>query len=161
MFKLLGFLTVTIHANPLYAESQIDYDLFIEAVRGCDIAIIEIMLAEGFDINSADSEGWTALHWSNFTHELNEQKHNELLRLLIRNGANVNAQGKSGRTSLIMLLEPGSDQISPPPLEAIKLYLDSGTDITIEDENGRTAYEIGIGSEYPQVQAYFKRTDSK
>jgi ankyrin repeat protein len=54
------------------------------------------MLAKGFDINSTDTEGWTALHWSNFTHELNEKKFNKLLHLLLQNGVNVNAQVKRG-----------------------------------------------------------------
>jgi hypothetical protein len=43
-----------------------------------------------------------------------------------------------------MLLDPGTDQISPPSLAAIKRYLDFGTDVTVKDEDGRTAYDTGI-----------------
>lgn len=156
LFKLLGFLVLTIHANSLYAESLSEYDLFIEAVRACDTATVENMLAKGFDINSTDTAGWTALHWSNFTHELNQQKFNQLLRLLFRNGADVNAQDERGRTPLMILLEPGTDQISPPPLAAIKQHLDFGADTALKDEDGRTVYEIGHRSEFPEVRDYFR-----
>jgi hypothetical protein len=55
------------------------------------------------------------------------------------------------------LLDPGTDQISPPSLAAIKRYLYFGTDVTVKDEDGRTAYDTGISSEFPEIRDYFNK----
>lgn len=135
-------------------ESNI-YDDFIYAVRDCNFKAVNNILHNGFDVNSTDKNGWTALHWVNITYELNEDKFVRMLQLLIDNGATVNAIDSRGRNSLVLMLDPGDDQISPPPVSAINVLIKNGVDVESKDNDGNSVMSIGINSEYKEVRELF------
>jgi|GEM_PF-4425905 len=163
MLKLIIFTIFFCFLPTCFAEDKMQYNIFIDAVRSSDHKKIKLMLKNGFDINCTDKNGWTALHWANFSHHLNQQEFIETLGLLIKNGANVNVIDHRGRNPLIILLQPGTDQISPPPVMAIDLFIKNGIDINTKDESGNSVYRLGRNSEYPDVKKYFFKTkiDSK
>jgi ankyrin repeat protein len=77
----------------------------VDAVKGRDIETARGLLKKGVDVNSARSDGTTALHWAAHWNDL------EMADLLIDAGANVNAQTDLGVTPLYLASEIASAQM--------------------------------------------------
>ena len=73
----------------VYGQSEL-----IEASKNQNSAAILELLAQGADINEAQGDGATALHWSIFRNNL------VITDLLLQQGANVNAADDHGVTPL-------------------------------------------------------------
>ena len=56
--------------------------------------IIELLIANGADVNAKNDYGYTPLHWTA------NNGHKEVIELLIAKGADVNAKDNQGRTPL-------------------------------------------------------------
>jgi ankyrin repeat protein len=83
----------------------------------------------GTEVDATDSiEGATALHFAI------EQKHLGACKHLISLGANLNIQSKNGLTPLSYAAIKSSSEI-------VQLLLNSGSDTTLEDIFGRTAFD--------------------
>ena len=59
----------------------------------------------------------------------------EQTKLLIDHGADVNAKDKYGRTALMFAADRGN-------IEQIKLLIDAGADVNAKDDNGKTALDL-------------------
>jgi len=66
----------------------------VDAARNTDRAAVRALLQKGTDVNAAEADGTTALHWASHRDDL------ESADLLIRSGANVNAANDLGATPL-------------------------------------------------------------
>jgi ankyrin repeat protein len=66
----------------------------IEAARTADRAALRMLIRQKVDVNAADADGTTALHWATYRDDLAS------VDLLIRAGANVNAANDLGATPL-------------------------------------------------------------
>jgi ankyrin repeat protein len=66
-----------------------------------DIELAEYMLSKGADVNesatSGDVEGWTAIHYACSNGNM------ELIKFLIKNGADVKAKTANGKTPLSLI----------------------------------------------------------
>ena len=81
-------------------------DAFFEAVRNGDITKIEEEINNGFDIDSSDKYGYTALHYA--------ASHNQIqvVEILLKNNANLNIEeNKLFRTPLDIAVEKKHEQI--------------------------------------------------
>ena len=74
----------------------------IEAIKAADKAAIQALLRERVDVNAAEPDGATALHWAARTNDL------QTAEMLIRAGANVKAANRYGVTPLYLACTSGN-----------------------------------------------------
>ena len=74
----------------------------VEAVKNGDRAALSALLENKTDVDAAEADGTTALHWASSRDDL------ESARLLLGGGANVNAANDLGATPLWIACENGS-----------------------------------------------------
>ena len=77
------------------AQTRLDLRL-VEAVEGRDSRAVETLLKERVDVNAAQPDGATALHWAAHWNDV------EVADALIRAGATVNAANDLGVTPLLV-----------------------------------------------------------
>lgn len=106
-----------------------------DAVRDGDAAAAEAALDAGADVNALDTRssrnGRYALNWA----AINNRP--ELIRLLLRHGAKIDARNLTGFTALHHAAESGS-------LEAAKALLDAGANTSIRAKDGETASDVAL-----------------
>jgi len=81
----------------------------------------------GFDVNTKDSLGETALHLAV------EHGNLEIVRLLLERGADVNAKNKNGLTPIW-----GINDDDTTAMEIFRLLIRSGADVNVSNEDGET-----------------------
>jgi ankyrin repeat protein len=91
-------------------------DSLIWAAKRGDLVALETAIRSGANVNSEDSQGWTALFHA--AHHGNTKA----LQLLIDAGADVNRGRESGFTALFSAVGGGH-------VEAVRLLLDAGAEI--------------------------------
>ena len=74
----------------------------IEAAKGADAGAVRALVSRGADVNVAEADGATALHWASYRDDLASAD------LLIRAGARVNAVNDLGATPLWAASQNGS-----------------------------------------------------
>ena len=74
----------------------------IEAVKRHDAEAVGALLAQQVEVNTAEADGSTALHWATYADDL------ETARRLIRAGAQVSAADDHGVTPLSLACTNGS-----------------------------------------------------
>ncbi len=74
----------------------------IEAAKNADTGVVRALVQKKVDVNAAEGDGTTALHWASYRDDL------ESADLLIRAGANVNAANDLGVTPLWTASQNGS-----------------------------------------------------
>jgi ankyrin repeat protein len=103
-----------------------DQKRLIAAARTGDLAEIQALIDQGFDIDCELKYGGSALMLASARGE------GEAVRLLIARGAKVNRRNRFGATPLLEAAEKGH-------LELIKLLVEQGAEINMPHNNGNTA----------------------
>ena len=96
-----------------------------DAAEQRDPARVRALLAAGVDVNAAQVDGTTALHWAAYYDDV------ETAALLVRAGANVNAVNRYGARPLSLAGSNGSGAI-------VKLLLEGGADPNATMKGGET-----------------------
>jgi ankyrin repeat protein len=110
-----------------------------EAVMRGDRTAVQSLLKEGADIDGAQGDGSTALHWAAFNDDL------ETAKLLLAAGANVKVTTREGGiTPLFMACTNGNAAI-------IEALLKAGADANSLKANGTTALMLAAASGNPQA----------
>jgi uncharacterized protein len=84
----------------------------VDAARNGDRVALSVLLKNNADVNAAEADGTTALHWASSRDDL------ESAQLLLRGGANVNAANDLGATPLWIACENGSTAMVRTLLQA-------------------------------------------
>jgi ankyrin repeat protein len=98
----------------------------IDAAKKADVETVRRLLQGKIDVNAAEPDGATALHWASYRDDLT------IARMLIRAGANVNAANDLGATPIWMASVNGSSAM-------VRLLLESGANPNAALLRGETA----------------------
>jgi len=108
-------------------------ELSLAAMKG-DVEKVELLLADGADVNGAQGDGSTALHWAAYREDA------ELVRRLLEAGADVTKRTRVGEmTPLFMAAQSGSGP-------AVELLLEAGADAGLASTNGTTPLMVAAAS---------------
>jgi ankyrin repeat protein len=114
-------------------EAQSDPELAAENARLSNeyrIANTSRLINEGADVNAADDQGLTPLHFAV------QRDSVEVVRLLLDAGAEVNATDANGETPLYKAVRAS---ITPAKVDIIKILREQGADPTIQTAKGSSA----------------------
>jgi methionyl-tRNA formyltransferase len=123
-------------------ESIADMKLVLpkEFFDGCEngsIAIVEKFIKQAlYPIDAVSSEGWTGLIKACYN------QHGEVVKLLVENGANVNATNENG-TTVFMYAKTALQQL-PKKTELLTYLLDHGADINALDVRHKSVLDYVI-----------------
>ena len=125
----------------LHTTNQIGHSalLVTASSRESGLDMFELMIRQGFDPLQGDKRGCNCLHYA-----ARAQKSDHIKWMLAR-GINVNVTDNNGWSSLHWAVASTDDSA-----EVVKLLLERGSDKSIRDKQGRTAFDIA---------KIFKRTE--
>lgn len=109
MKKSLLFAFTFLYALPVQASVQ---DL-IESIKDKDLAKTEILLQSGEDVNAANEQGNTPLHYAVATNNA------DMARLLLQYGANMNAENMKGWSPLKIAQNKNVEEVTKVLEEAL------------------------------------------
>ena len=110
----------------------------VEAARHGDKPAVRALLQKKADVNTAEADGTTALHWAAYNNDL------ELTNLLLHAGAKPNAANDLGATPLWNASQNGSAAI-------VRKLLDSGANPNAALLSGETPVMVAARSGYPEL----------
>jgi ankyrin repeat protein len=130
---------VTLSMRSDVAERKMLTPLMSAAGKG-DLPTVEKLLGERADVNAADADGYTALHYAVHCGDV------KVVRALLAAGADVNARTKNNVTPLINSINMacGKPEIS-------LVLIESGADVNVADSQGNTALWIATTESSPSV----------
>ena len=126
---LIGALCVSAPMNAAREQAVV-----AEAAQQGDEGVVRAALEQGADVNAAQGDGMTALHWAALRDDA------EVVRMLLAAGADVNATTRlNGHTPLLLAAEEGRAVVLTPLLQA-------GADVNDRTTNGTSALMFAAGS---------------
>ena len=135
--SLLGALSVTV----LFWTAVPDSPVADAAMRG-DIEVVRSLLKDGVDVNAAQGDGMTALHWAA------ELGGVELAQMLIHAGASVGSVTRLGAYTPLHLASRSGHAL------VVETLLDAGADATaVTTSGGATPLHFGAASGSAKVVA--------
>jgi ankyrin repeat protein len=170
MKKLLALLLATALSGSLQAQTSAPV---AAAAQERDTAAVRTLIKEGADVNAAQGDGMTALHWAALNGDA------ELASLLLYAGANVGAKTRiGGYTPLHLAAQVGHASVIAPLIasgaqvgaltttgatalmhaahsgnaDAVRTLIENGSDLNVkETANGQTALMFAAASDRVDV----------
>jgi ankyrin repeat protein len=123
--KLAGGSCAAIVVCSALLHAQASDLRLVDAVKRGDREAVRVLLARKTDVNVAEADGTTALHWAA------ERGDVDMATLLVRSGANVRAANRYGVT-------PFSPACTAGNAALVELFLEAGADSTTKLPEGET-----------------------
>jgi ankyrin repeat protein len=122
-------LKTGISAKDVTAKDEDGRTPLMHAVLGehASAEMVGVLIGHGADVNAADKKQWTALHFAA------QSQNVDIMRALLKAGAEVDARDKDGATPLLRSL-----MLNATP-EAVRVLLEAGADPKAEDKWGSTS----------------------
>jgi hypothetical protein len=116
------------------------------ATNGFTTSVIRLLSIRNINVNVKDDrKGWTPLHYAAMN------GHVEIARLLLQNGAEVNARSKGGSTSLHFAAFHGH-------VDILHLLVENGADREVQDNDGeRALHWVAYSGHLPFIQELISR----
>jgi len=115
------------------AASAAERAALADAAERRDAALVRTLIAAKADVNSAQIDGTTALHWAAYHDDA------EMAALLVRSGAHVNAVNRYGVPPLSLACAAGNAAV-------VKLLLAAGADANATLKGGETVLMVAARS---------------
>jgi len=138
----INFALVLLLAASSFAGSR---STLADAAEKSDRGTLRTLLKQHADVNAAQADGMTALHWSAYRDDL------EMAKLLIEAKADVKATNRYGVTPLSLACQNGNASI-------VELLLDYGADANTTLRGGETALMTAARTGKPEaIKVLLKR----
>jgi uncharacterized protein len=125
-------------AAGLMTAASIDTRVADAAMQG-NRDVVRALIKEKADVNAAQGDGATALHWAAFKDDL------EMARMLLAAGANVKAATREGSITPLFMACTNGDAVM------IEALLKAGADANSVKANGTTALMVASASGSPEA----------
>jgi ankyrin repeat protein len=137
ILSLVLFLTLV--AGTAQADTtDVVKDNILEAIQNIDIVSLNVLLAEGADINAVDEKGNTALMLAS------KIGNPRMVKIILAHNPNLNQQNNMGYTALMIASEQGQTHI-------VEELLKQGVDTDLKNMDGFTAAELAIRNGQPST----------
>lgn len=121
----------------------------IKAAKKGDAALLAELLEKGANVNAQDSKHQsTALMWA--AHE----GHTDAMKVLIKNGADIDAKRENGDTALWFTAQKGQ-------LDAMKILAAKGADLNVIGRNGLSALAVAQKNDHLHIVEYLLKSGVK
>ncbi|HEX5420628.1 MAG TPA: ankyrin repeat domain-containing protein [Gammaproteobacteria bacterium] len=133
LVKAVFMAALAVAASQAYAAAPV-----ADAVMHRDAAALHALLAQHADVNAAQSDGATALHWAAYLDDLGAAQ------ALIEAGAKVEVANREGMTPLFLACQAGDAAM-------VMLLLDNGADAAATLRHGETTLMMAARTGKPAV----------
>src|SRR5438270_11812415 len=137
--SMLGALAAVPLAVMLSAAAPLGGTAVVEAAMNGNRDAVRAMLKDGADVNTAQADGMTALHWAAQKGDV------ELAKLLLYASANVRATTRIGGYTPLLIASRNGDAAM------IRTLVESGSDPNSATTNGTTALMLAAAAGKPDA----------
>lgn len=146
---LSSVLLLTLVAGTAQANTtDVVKDNILEAIQNIDIVSLNVLLAEGADINAVDEKGNTALMLAS------KIGNPRMVKIILAHNPDINKQNNMGYTALMIASEQGQTHI-------VEELLKQSADSTLKNMDGFTAAELAIRNGQPNAADLLKGRTQK
>lgn len=124
-------------------NNLINKQLILAAMSG-NVNGVKEALAKGADVNSRGDAEDTALIVASYYKINHPDNYQQIVKLLLNAGANVNAQDQFGNTAILFAARSGH-------LEIVEILLQAGADIFQTSKNGKTALSLSKERNHSEI----------
>jgi len=156
MKKLLFVLITILLASPAFADvttadstlkDEIKLkDTLIEAVENIDLVSLNVLLAEGAEIDTADTYGNTPLIIAS------KIGNPRMITIILAHNPDVNAKNNHGETALLIAAEHGQADVA-------KRLIERGADVYAKNEDGFTPADLAARNGHTQILNILRDTN--
>lgn len=119
------------------------------AAKSGNSKIVQYLISAGADVNAAQTGGNNEVGKTPLHNAVIHKNNVGVIRMLIDNGANLNATDENGKTALMGAAFFGG-------LDAVKLLVESGADTQLKSNSGKTALDTAIMRNRTEMIEYIK-----
>jgi ankyrin repeat protein len=134
---------------------------FLDAAMDGDAQLVKEFLEKGVDVNvTYDEDGINALM------QAAAGSHAEVVKVLLKAGANVDAKDSKGMTAFLVAVDAcgslhGDLEIEEPYWEVMRLLAGAGADVNAKDGEGQTAMAIADSYDDQRAQKVLTELGAK
>ena len=129
-------LAQMIKDDPDLVSKKVDKDgrtLLQVAAKLGNVAVAQLLLSNGADVNARANQGYTALHSAAF------MNHKEMVELLLMNKANIEARNSQGMTPLFGAAIKGNTDV-------VQLLIANRANVNAQDSDGASPLYVAVGN---------------
>ena len=119
-------------------------NLFMNAISDNDLEEVKLLINAGVDINATNDHGVTPLLFA----VVYNAESGDMVKLLLENGADVNAQSVSDGYTALMHAVKLVDFRQENRAKIVEMLLKAGADVNIQNKRGKTALDFARNLDY-------------